>query len=221
MKLRSIAGAWSPRRQRAVLAATAGILILAFLLGSLPAWQRTQRNARQIVAREARTASLGEWAVAGFWMEAGARRWQRDQGPVYDRRFPDEKRREQLYLELARVAREVGIEPLSLCEGKQAPTSSAPAAGDDAMADAAAGAAGAGPAMLEGYLPDPARLPSTELTTFPLEARFDTDYARLARFMGGLATIDRALTVRSLNAVPDQGVIHVALEMQYYAQKTD
>jgi hypothetical protein len=64
-------------------------------------------------------------------------------------------------------------------------------------------------------------LPSTELASFPLEIRFDTDYARLTRFMGGLAAIGRALTVRSLNAVPDHGVIHVALEMQYYAQKTD
>lgn len=221
MRMRFSPGTWSVGQRRAAMAMAAVLMTLAFLLGSLPSWQRAQRNARQISARETQLASLGEWAVAGLWMEAGARRWQQDQGPVYDRKFPEIRSREQLYLELARVARDAGIEPLSLSDGKQAPLPSARAATAEATAGPTAGSGETTPTMLDGYAPDPTKLPSTELVSFPLEVRFDTDYARLARFMGGLATIGRALTVQNLNAVPDQGVVHVALEMEYYAQKAE
>lgn len=217
---------WPVSRRRAVMAIAAVVMLLALLLGSLPAWQRSQRNARQISARSQQLATLGDWAVAGFWMEAGARRWQQDQGPLYARRFPELRSREQLYLELARVARDSGIDPLSVGDGKQAPQVSAMTTPDETMAGAPGDGAPADGttqdgAMLDGFEPDLARLPSSDLVSFPLEVRFEADYQRLARFMDGLATIDRALTVQNLTAAPEQGAVHVVLEMQYYAQKTD
>ncbi len=211
-------GTWSTRERRILLAVGGVIVVATFLLGTLPAWQRAQYNARQIDNASARIASLGQWAAAGAWLEASAHQWQPAQDARYERRFPREKDREQLFLELARVAREAGIEPMQL---RELPPLEDPGAVIESESPEEEILDPAVAELVDRFAADTASLPTVQLQSYRLAANFETDYDRLARFLGGVGNLERAVTVRELNAVPKQDVIEVALEMEFYAQKPD
>lgn len=211
-------GRWSTRERRILLAASGAVIAATFLLGTLPTWQRAQRNDRQIVKASSRLASLGQWAAAGVWLDASAQRWQPIQAVRYEQRFPREKDREQLFLELARLAREAGIEPLQLRELPAAEEMSAPLESDEATEELVDPAVAE---LVDRFAADTGDLPATGLQSYRLAANFATDYGRLARFLGGIGRLERAVTVRELTAVPKLDQIDVALEMEFYAQKPD
>lgn len=212
-------GTWSTRRRRIFYAAGAVMVTATFLVGTLPAWQRAQLNDRQIDKASSRLASLCQWAAAGAWLEASASRWQPAQEARYARRFPPEKDREQLFLELARVAREAGIEPLQLRELPPPEVLAAPPEeGETPEADLVDPAVAE---LIDRFAADTAGLPASDLQSYRLAASFAADYDRLARFLGGVGRLERAVTVRELNAVPQLDQIEVALEMEFYAQKPD
>jgi hypothetical protein len=211
-------GTWSTRERRILVAVGVVLVAATFLVGTLPAWQRAQLNDRQIDKASSRLASLGDWAAAGVWLEASAQRWQPVQAQRYERRFPREKEREQLFLDLARLAREAGIEPIQLRELPAQDEMEAPL--ETETADAATG----DPVVTElvdRFAPDTGDLPPSGLQSYRLAANFAADYGRLARFLGGVGKLERAVTVRELNAVPQLDQIEVALEMEFYAQKRD
>jgi len=206
-------------RERRILLVIGGVIVTAtFLVGSLPAWQRAQLNDRQIDKASTRLANLGQWAVAGAWLEASASRWQPAQEIHYEQRFPREKERDQLFLDLARVAREAGIEPVQL---RELPPPEDLAAPDDVDSPAAELMDPAVAELIDRFAADAAGVPATDLQSYRLAASFVADYHRLAVFLGGIGSLERAVTVRELNAVPKLNQIGVALEMEFYAQKPD
>jgi hypothetical protein len=211
-------GGWSSRERHVLLAAGAAVVAATFLLGTLPAWQRVHRNDRQIDKASSRLASLGQWAAAGVWLDASAQRWQPVQAARYEQRFPRLKGREQLILELARLAREAGIEPIQLRELPAAEEMNAPLESEEAAADQADPAIAE---LVDRFAADIGQLPATDLQTYRLAANFAADYERLARFLGGIGRLERAVTVRELSAVPKLDQIDVTLEMEFYAQKLD
>jgi hypothetical protein len=207
---------WSTRERRILFAVSGVIVAATFLLGTLPAWQRAQLNDRQIEKAATRIASLGQWAAAGVWLDASARRWQPAQEARYEQRFPHEKEREQLFLELARVAREAGIEPMQLRELPPREDLGGPGDGETLEAQLVDPAVAE---LVDRFAADTAGLPAADLQSYRLAANFEADYDRLAKFLGGVGNIERAVTVRELNAVPKLDLIEVALEMEFYAQK--
>ena len=73
-----------------------------------------RQNDQQVAELSARLASQNEWSAAGLWLEESAQRWEPALNEDYERLFPEEKAQEELFLEIARVARVSGIESLNL-----------------------------------------------------------------------------------------------------------
>lgn len=203
------------RRPRLRYATFLAVWLLVFVLGAWPAWQASYRNEKRIRTAGSRIEALTNMAAAGAWFNAAAASWEPVQAREYERRFPREKGREELFLEVARVAADADIDPLGLRE-IPIPTDGTADAQDDPLADEEDG--GELARLVDQFAADTGELPPTELLTYRLLATFDTDYARLADFFAGLETIERALTVNSLTAVPGARGINVALELDFYVQ---
>lgn len=210
---RILLGLWRHRRVR--FAAYIGVWVLVFMLGAWPAWQASYRNEKRIRAADGRLEALTSMAAAGAWFNAAAASWQPVQAQEYDLRFPREKGREMLFLELARVAAAADIDPFGLREIPVATEQSA----DDPMDELAVSEGDTELDLLvEHFATDTSDLPDTDLNTYRLLASFDTDYARMAEFFAGLEDIDRAVTVHSLTAAPSALGINVSLELDFYVQ---
>ncbi|MCP4571189.1 MAG: hypothetical protein GY838_02445 [bacterium] len=204
---------WRHRRIR--YATFMGVWVLVFFLGAWPAWQASYRNEKRISEATGRIEALTSMAAAGAWFNAAAASWQPVQEREYERRFPRQKGREQLFLELARVASAADIDPFGLREMAvpasllaEEPVDELAVAGDEDQLSQ----------LVEHFAADTRDLPATELHTYRLLATFNTDYGRLASFFAGLEDIERALTVHALTAVPSATGINVALELDFYVQ---
>ena len=202
-------------RQRWMILAGATLWILLLLAGAVPTWNRVHRNVAELEAANARLASLSNWSVAGAWLGEAAVRWEPELDARYSHLFPLAKEREDLFLELTAIARESGVEPLLLQEMPPNELTSGledeelPAT-DPVVDD-----------LLDRFAPDRSELPGSELDSYRLHANFETDYVRLARFLEGLAGIERALSVVRLRAEPVRGVVAVEMELDVYVQRID
>jgi hypothetical protein len=197
-----------------LLIAVVAVSVTSILTIAVPSWRRASEDTRRIEATTARCEALNDWVAAGTWLDASARIWEPAQTQVYERRFPSHKDREQLFLALARVAREAAIEPLELRE-EAAVEDEAQLEPEEPTTDPAV------EEMVNRFLPETTELPPDRLTTYRLTASFAADYRRLARFVGGLQRLDRAVTVRQLDAVPAPGGLTVEMELEFYAQDGD
>ncbi len=199
--------------------AGAGVWVLLFLAGSLPALDHSYRNDRRLAALDRQAGTLTRWAAAGVWFEAAARLWAPALGAEYERLFPPEKDREQLFLDLARVARNSGITPIDLVEvpsyeieADQDWSGSADASGQVTEPDLQS--------LIEEMAPDLSRLPGSALSTHRIRARFGASYGELAHLLAGLDTIPRAVTLNRLQATPGAQGIDVEMELDFYDQQS-
>jgi hypothetical protein len=172
-----------------------------------------------LAALDKQSSTLTRWAAAGVWFEAAARRWEPALASEYDRLFPREKDREQLFLELAQVAKSSGITPIDLVEAPSYEIE----AGEGWSESANMSAEVAEPelqSLIEEMTPDLSRLPGSTLSTYRIRARFGASYGELARFLAGLNTISRAVTLNRLQAAPGAQGIDVEMELDFYAQRS-
>ena len=180
-----------PGRRMLVTGVVVAAWLVALVVGAVPAWQKALRQHAEVRQVEQQLEELGRWSVAGLWLEQSLGPREAAVMPAWDRLFPAERRCEQLFLDLARVADESGVTNFELHE---------------LQADEMAGQA---PGM-------PDEEPEAALSGYRVRARFEGDFAGVAGFLGGLDRLDRAVAVHDLEITPAKGAVHVDLELDVY-----
>lgn len=192
---------------------------------ALPSWRGVIVKNRSIAAMEEQLATLDQWTVAGLWLAPAVAERSLPVNAAFSRLYPDARRREELFLDLARVADESGVEEFGLSESG--------ADGFDANdvwslpLETTGGTAGDDGPPDDGPPTDDQiaaamtlDVPNVELDTYRIKARFQGDYGRTARFLSGLEQIERALKVHSLVVRPDREGIQVEMELDVYVDRT-
>jgi|GEM_PF-1891905 len=211
---------WTPKVRWTVL----GLLWCAALFGgAIPMWKRAKAQNQEIHQLEAHLANLDQWTVAGMWLSRSVASRQMPVNTAFGRLFPGDRLREDLFLDLARVADLSGVEGFDLAEMT-----------DFWMADNDIW--GSGPNMSNtdnDAAPPPeddsedglglptVEVPSVDLSTYRVRARFSGDFASAARFIGGLQRIERALGIHSLEVKPARNGITVDLELDVYVDDSN
>ncbi len=203
-------------RRRAVAVTAVMAWCLLFFLGALPAVQDALENVGRIRSTSAEMESLAEMSAAGVWFEAVVLYSGKDLQDEYDRLFPKEKQREELFLHIARLAKSNGIDPFTLREIAILPSDGGGEDSDTETYDAAEEELSL---IVEQFAIDVSDLPDTGLRTFRLAIGFDADYGRLMNFIEDIESVPRALKLHRLSVEPATGGITVAMEIDYYAQR--
>jgi hypothetical protein len=190
---------------------------MLLFLWALPTLNRIYENRKNITTTSARLSWLSEMSAAGLWFEAAAQSWEPTLREKYDRLFPMEKRREELFLELARVAGESNINPFTL---REIPIRyyNEDTSGDELTEDHGNEYI---TMMVEASAVDSSDLPGAELHNYRLLAEFSADYYQITRFLAGLESIPRALTLHSLSMEAAPKGIDVEMELDFYVQVSE
>jgi len=209
----------NPKVRWALLSVTWVVLLVTV---AIPSWQGVIKRNAEIHDLEVRLATMDEWTVAGMWLAPSVRQRSLPVNAAFSRLFPSERGREDLFLSLAKVADKSGVEEFGLSEAMNSSMDN-----NDVWSDGAAMDTGSIPppsddtAMQGGGDPGMSlHIPSTDLSTYRVKAHFNGDYKRIARFMGGLKKIERALKVHSLVVRPEKDGIRVDLELDVYVSQT-
>ncbi len=196
-------------------------LVLLFLV-AIPSWRAVVEKNQAIGALEKQLATLDDWTVAGLWLAPSVQERSLPVNATFSRLFPAERQREQLFLSLARVADESGVEDFGLSEIVDLMltendvwsdgTTMAATVEDEPPTDGSAAVQNAEPVMsLE--------VPSVDLASYRVTTHFSGDYSRAARFLGGLINIERAVKVHSLVVRPEKDGIQVDMELDIYVSQ--
>lgn len=180
-----------PSRRALALGGLAATWFVLLVVGALPAWQRALIQHREVRRVEDQLGELDRWTVAGLWLERTLPERDAVVSPAWDRLFPAERACERLFLDLARIADECGVANFELHEMRF-----------DELTEVVSGL--------------PAEEPAASLSAYRVRARFDSDFAGVAGFLGGLGRLDRAVAVHDLEIMPSKGSVHVDLEMDVY-----
>ena len=177
-----------------------GVWVALLLWAGFATWLKVAGQHREIVEPETRLADLDRWNVAGLWLSRSLAGRERDVARRWDELFPGERNREELFLALAGIADSSGVRDFELAERvvAEAEAVTADAADDDMMMDE----------------PDQAPVES-----FRVAARFRGHYGQVARFLGGLNGIERAVSLHNLAIRPSLDVVEVELELDFYVSK--
>jgi len=189
--------------------------LAVFFAGAWPTWKAAYRNSDRIEAADAKIEALTSMAAAGAWFNAAAESWEPIQREEYGRFFPTEKAREELFLDVALMARDADIDPFELREIPIHIDTGTTADVDELSMTAEETELAR---LVEQFATDTHNLPSAELHTYRLQAVFEADYARISHFLDRLETIPRALTLHNLNAVSAEEKIRITMELDFYVQ---
>lgn len=180
-----------PSRRALAGAALAASWLVLLAVGALPAWQRALVQHREVRRVEDQLSELDRWTVAGLWLERTLPEREAAVMPAWERLFPRQRASERLFLDLARIADESGVENFELRELR--------------------------PDELAGDAPGlPAEDAVVALDAYRVHARFEADFAGVAGFLGGLDRLERAVAVHDLEITPVKGTVHVDLELDVY-----
>lgn len=197
------------RRLLGVGLAAGWVALLALV--AVPAWRSALERHREVQRIEGRLAELDAWTVAGMWLAPTVA----ERAPVVEadwkRAFPDRRLKEELFLDIARVADGTQVQEFELIEMPVA-EGEAPRGPLQERLSAQLGGGG----VLDGV---PVQPPQVSLATYRIKASFLADYDELARFLGGLDRLDRALKIHNLVARPDKGRIKAELELDVYVSQ--
>lgn len=196
--------------------------LVLFFLVAIPCWRGVIEKNQAIGALESQLATLDDWTVAGMWLAPSVEKRSLPVNATFSRLFPPERQREQLYLSLARVADESGVEDFELSETIDLMltendvwsdgTTMAPQPVDEPPTDGSAAVPGLDPVMT-------LEVPSVDLASYRVSTHFSGDYSRAARFLGGLINIERAVKVHSLVVRPEKDGIQVDMELDIYVSQ--
>jgi len=184
------------------------VLWLGALLGAgVPGWLKVERQHQEIRELDQRLAELDRWHVAGMWLARSLVRRQTVIDGRWNKLFPPERRRSELFLDLARIADDSGVQSFELVEL---------GAAEMGMTSAGAGAPAPGAGMGTGAIPEEIL---AKLDSYRVQARFQGGYEQVARFLGGLNSIERAVRVHNLDIRPSRDDIMVELELDIHVSK--
>ncbi len=209
MKLPKLA---KPTRSRRVVTVVVVIWLGALLGVGVPSWLKVQRQHREVRELDTRLAELDRWHVAGLWLARSLAQRQSVIDARWNRLFPPERGRAELFLDLARIADDSGVTRFELVElgpsemGMTSVGLGAPAPGTDMGTDMGTDASP------EAVL--------ASLDSYRVQARFRGKYEQVARFLGGLEEIERAVRVHNLDIRPSRDDITVELELDIHVSKS-
>ncbi len=198
-----------------------GLWVLVVVTVVIPSWRSVRAKNDEIRDLETRLATMDDWTVAGMWLTETIKQRAVPVTIAFNKLFPDRRGRERLFLSLAQIADKSGVEDFNLSEANTSGMD-----GNDVWGDGSNVAQGEeppppGPDEMptegEESLLD---LPTVDLTSYRVNARFSGDYQRIAQFMTDLKNINRALKVHSLVIRPERDGIQVDLELDVYVSKT-
>lgn len=204
--------AWWRRRQCLWLLVGA-VWSVAMLGLALPSWQQTVSRAGQVKTVERDLAALEQWSVAGLWLDKSVAVREPVVNGAWGALFPEGRRRESLFLDLAKVADRSGVADFGLeeTESFEQDASYDPddmSAGQPVVANSTSG------------LDFSTELPEVQPSSYRIRARFSGDYQKVAAFLSGLQTIERAVSVQSLIIRPNRDGIAVDLELDVYVSES-
>lgn len=191
--------------------AVAGTWIAVLVLVAIPAWRQALDRHRQVQDLERQLADLDAWTVAGMWLTPAVAAQAPAVQDAWDRAFPDKRLKEDLFLQIARVADGTQVEAFELTELQVQEEGEQRSPLQDRL-EAQLGGGG----TIDGI---PVEVPHIGLSTYRVKASFLADYDRLARFLGGLDRLDRALKIHNLVVKPDKGLIRAELELDVYVSQ--
>ncbi len=199
------------------------IWLVLLVTVAIPSWQGIRERNTEIHALEDRLATMDDWTVAGMWLAPSVRQRSLPVNAAFSRLFPTERGREELFLSLARVADESGVEDFGLSEANDFGMDGNDVWNDGTAmgtVDDAPPPTGDMPMQPDADLSMALEIPNIDLVTYRVIAHFTGDYKRVAHFMGGLRNIERALKVHSLVVRPEKDGIQVDLELDVYVSQT-
>ncbi len=183
------------RSHRLALWSVGALAWLGILFGlAIPAWRHAVDQHHQVQTLEVRLAELDNWTVAGLWLEKSLAPRAAVINPQWQRLFPPQSAKGEFFLNLARIADVSGVGEFELRELERPEGTTA--------AMSASGSA-------------------NSLSAYRVRARFRGDYAQVAEFLGGLKTIDRAVSVHNLTIKPARKAVQVDLELDVYVSTAD
>ncbi len=105
------------RRLWPVVLAVLWLGLLVFV--AIPTWQDVVRQNETIHQVEEELATLDQWTVAGLWLAPAVAQRSLPVNAAFSRLYPSSRERETLFLDLARVADESGVEDFGLSERRR------------------------------------------------------------------------------------------------------
>jgi hypothetical protein len=217
-KLQHLLRLKNPKVYRSAIAAVWIVLMVTVVA---PTWQGVMANNDEIHDLETRLGTMDDWTVAGMWLAQSVNERTLPVNAAFSRLFPSERGREELFLSLAQVADKSGVDEFNLSE-----TNVSGMDVNDVWTDGtdmAQNDTTAPPPMGDDHFPGDEvvmDIPTVEMSSYRVIARFSGDYQRIAHFMTDLKNIDRALKVHSLVIRPERDAIQVDLELDVYVSKT-
>lgn len=205
-----------------------GVWVVFVVLVVVPTWQGVMDRHAEIDDLETRLATMDDWTVAGMWLAPSVKERTLPVNAAFSRLFPAERRREELFLSLARVADESRVNDFTLSEARDSGMENTDVWNDGAalvpenvgeppMAGGEPPMVGGEPSVDGGVKME---IPKVELSSYRVKTQFYGDYQRVAHFMNGLKSIERALKIHSLVILPQREGIQVKLELDVYVSKT-
>jgi len=193
---------------------------LLLSLGTVAVWWRVACLRRETTDAQRQLARLQSWIETAAAVEPAVSDVAREIEARWSRMFPAERRREELFLDLARVADLSGVEAFDLEEE----ATGRAAGGDDGAPPPAAPPPGTETGDKPWRIPADAGLevsaPTVVLEPYRIKASFRGDYAAVTRFLGGLRRIDRVVEIRRLEMAPEETGLRVGLELGVYVDGT-
>ena len=184
-----------------------GLVWLGVMFGAaVPAWRRAQAKNLEIGALEDRLAEMDRWIVAGMWLERSVTINAPQIETAWNNLFPEERNREDLFLELAAVADKSRVTGFRLQEVKDTRMQE-----DHLWLDRPDG-------DIAEWMSGP--IIGVDLGFYRIKANFRGDYRRVAEFLGGIKKIDRAMSIHSLDVQPDEEGVKVELKLDVYVRET-
>lgn len=202
---------------RVLVPLAVGVWLLIFAVIVWPQLRRDGDNARQIADRDAELRTLAGWQQGRSGLAGGVADWEAELSADYERRFPRERGLKELFFDIAAVANRSGVDPIHI---RPQPTWEEARAnqGDDwdDIDDTVEIMDLEGLCQELGIAMD--GLPGCELTAHRLSVDFEANYENLTRFIAGLATLQRAVNVASVQLRPgDRGSV-AQIDLEYYVQ---
>ncbi len=195
-------------RRRAFWSGLMVVYVVLAVTVVAPMGRKTLRDHAQVKALEKELADLDAWTVAGMWLEPEVARRRPVVTEAWQKSFPAERNREELFLDIAQVADGCGLQGFQLKEINQGGDSAPPPPLQQKL-----DARGQDGGSVSGV---PVMVPRIQLSTYRIKASFKADYAAITRFLYGVQKLDRALGVHDLVLRRDKGQVKVDLEMDVY-----
>ncbi len=184
-----------------------GLWAATLLLVAIPSFRTAMKHHREVRELEKGLAELDTWTVAGKWLGRSMADRSARIEELWSCTFPRQRHREQLFLDLARVADRSGVGSFNLEEMEVEGTSAFLACPREESVFGGS---------VYGV---PVEVPQVSLDTYRVKTSFLGTYRQAADFLGGLQSIARALSIHSLVVRPNGQDIRVDLELDVYVSQ--